>query len=125
MTGFDWSDFLLLARDIVARSSSPSEAACRTAASRAYYAAFHVIRETVETRTGQQLGQVNVHRELLRCLREQLARDDLAVLLERLLRRRGHADYNGERPFAVGTAVAALELADRALAEARAWSRDR
>jgi uncharacterized protein (UPF0332 family) len=65
---FTWSEFLRLASDT---KGSRDEAALRTAISRAYYAAYHIVRHTVENRHGKRFRGPSVHEQLWEFLRSE------------------------------------------------------
>jgi uncharacterized protein (UPF0332 family) len=112
---FDWQQYLEIATDLLTHPPEAVEAGYRTAASRAYYAAFHRSRETIESERGAKLGQQSIHSEVLRYFQGRPGREEVAQSLERLLNKRRHADYNGHRPFPPEEAQLALELARRVL----------
>jgi uncharacterized protein (UPF0332 family) len=117
---FDWAQYLELARTILARpippwEAWPEEACFRAAASRAYYAAFHAARTTIERENDMTFGRDRIHREVLQRLQERVDRDSAARALKRLYGKRLHADYNAERRFASRDADLAIEFASDVL----------
>ncbi len=107
---FDWRDYLALARRLFENPPQPHEAAWRTVASRAYYAAFHRCRLMMPERERGAI-KPGSHRELLRALRRQPETQAAAATINRLLRLRVHADYE-PAPFLHEYAELALLLAD-------------
>jgi uncharacterized protein (UPF0332 family) len=107
---FDWRDYLTLARRLFENPPQPHEAAWRTVASRAYYAAFHRCRLMLPER---ERGTVRpgTHRDLLRALRSRPDTQAAAETINRLLRLRVHADYE-PAPFPRENAALALLLAE-------------
>lgn len=107
---FDWREYLALAHRLFENPPQPQEAAWRTVASRAYYAAFHRCRLVLPER---ERGAVKPgsHRDLLRALRRQPETHAAADTINRLLRLRVHADYE-PAPFPREHAELALLLAD-------------
>ncbi len=112
---FDWRDYLAFAREVVASSRGPSEASARAAASRAYYAAFHVCRELLERRRGATFGRAQLHAAVIGGLREEHDTAALGLHLDRLRARRLHADYNAAQAFQLADAEGAIELASRVI----------
>ena len=113
---FEWRDYLEFSRGLVA-SSERSEASLRSAASRAYYAAFHKSREAVERELGARLGQENIHAEVIRRLRQQSRTETLGTNLDRLRKTRSHADYNADSAFPARHAEIAVDLASDVLSQ--------
>ena len=113
---FEWGDYLALARSLVA-SPEPSEATARSAASRAYYAAFHKSRGVLERELGAQLGRERLHPEVIRRLRARPETRMIGRDVDRLFGMRSHADYNGDRPFPLRYAEIAVGLASDVLRE--------
>ena len=98
MTG---DEFIKLATDLLlGKARSPSEALCRTIASRAYYGAFHLARAYVV-----QLGfpETDKHRFLADCLSASGESSVVRVgdLLRVLATARGKADYDIAIPSVV------------------------
>ncbi len=111
---FEWRDYLDFARALVT-SSERSEASHRTAASRAYYAAFHKSREALERETGQTLGRERIHAEVIRRLSERLETQRAGHDLDRLRATRAHADYDAAKVFSLRQAEMAVDLASEVL----------
>lgn len=88
-----------------------AEAAWRAAASRAYYAAFHKCRETVEQRDGTPISGPMIHAEVLNRLRQRPETEAIARDVSRLRGLRAHADYNSALTFGVSNAQLAVVLA--------------
>ena len=117
---YDWADFLKLAASLESAPDSPGprEAALRSAASRAYYAAFHhaldhAIKEGFSPAyTGDDHKRVQAH--FRRYSPPSKARRKIAQELDRLLAERHKADYRnviGKRPASL--ASHALGMATR------------
>lgn len=110
-------DFIDLAIEL---AQGGSEAAHRTAASRAYYGAFHVAVQLLAD-TGVVLpDSAEAHRKLQFCLGEcrESAGEQAGERLELLRRRRNAADYNLHEPAFQQKAPAekAIILAERIVA---------
>lgn len=96
-------------------SSDPSEEATRTVISRAYYAAFHHLRDIAEDRVGlPRFGTVDDHRDVDVAIRE--LDPGIANDLARLQSSRNIADYDVMRRVPTWQAQLALDLATRLLA---------
>ena len=120
---FEWRDFLSLARSLEAASASPgpAEAAQRTAASRAYYAAFHCAISVgmqegyIPHYSGEDHKRVQAHFREFRTpdADTRQAHKKVAAQLDRLLDYRRMADYI-DTPTTTPRALAdmALGLAD-------------
>jgi len=107
---FEWSDYLAFATSLLA-SPERSEAIARSAASRAYYAAFHKSREAVERKLQAQLGRRDLHAEVIRRLLERPETEMIGVHVDRLRRIRSHADYDATNTFPFRHAELAVGLA--------------
>jgi uncharacterized protein (UPF0332 family) len=109
---FDWEDFLVLAEELAARPHS--EAANRSAISRAYYTTFHAGRGYL-LQTGIVLHQGRfAHIQI----QDELRRRDamLADALARLHSWRKEADYDDPCTFDIDKqAGAAVDLARRTI----------
>ncbi len=116
---FDWHQYLDIANDLVEHPSAVVEAGARTAVSRAYYAAFHHSRVTLERELAEQFGSSNVHGKVIRGLRERSGGARLARELVRLLQKRVHADYDDEPAVSLKEAALVVEMARRFLREFR------
>ena len=105
-------DFLLLAGELSPRNT---EACWRSAASRAYYAAFHVARDFLNSlgfaiRQGDQ-SHAAVYRRLSNTRVPDV--DDVGNRLIDLRRLRNQADYDLHRSFAAADARKAIQAAER------------
>jgi uncharacterized protein (UPF0332 family) len=90
---FEWPDFLQLAEDL--RAEKDTDAALRTAVSRAYYAAFHVARLHL-VKHGHQLPKTGEAHEAVRQALQRGSKEEQRAVnqLQRLLQSRRHADYD-------------------------------
>jgi len=96
---FDWTEFLTLAEALQSAPDSPGppEAALRSAASRAYYAAFHCALKFacrdgfVPTYSGDDHRKVQAHFRGYKP--PDQTRRAIALQLDRLLKQRHEADY--------------------------------
>ena len=120
---YDWTDFLKLAASLAANPDSPGprEAALRSAASRAYYAAFHQAFDHAvgegfsPAYAGDDHKRVQAH--FRRYTPPSKIRRKIAQELDRLLALRHKADYRndiGKRPeslasHAIGMAKRIIE----------------
>ena len=120
---YDWIEFLKLAESLESAPDSPGprEAALRSAASRAYYAAFHHALEQATKEgfspayTGDDHKRVQAH--FRRHTPASKVRRKIAQELDRLLVERHKADYRndiGKRPeslvsHAIGMATRIIE----------------
>lgn len=97
---FDWHDFLQLARALTDAPAHPGppEAAYRSAASRAYYAAYHSALQNAIPKGFTPSSTGDDHRKLPNYYRHNTLPQDLrrklAQELERLLALRLKADYH-------------------------------
>jgi len=98
--GFDWIEYLNLAKEIAADTTlqSTEEAKLRCAISRAYYAAFHNAVKVVFPQGPPEIA--GIHGELTRELKssDDRVRRQLGVDLDRLKGRRHKADYQANIP---------------------------
>jgi uncharacterized protein (UPF0332 family) len=123
---FDWADFLRLAKMLLENPGSPGleESCLRSAASRAYYAAYHcALKRAYEE--GYQPLPGDEHRSLQRYFAKYKpisdTRGKIAVELGRLWDHRRQADYHSRLQSqprslarnAVGMADTVLECLDR------------
>lgn len=116
---FDWREFLELARTLQGSSGNAfsTEAANRSAVSRAYYAAFCYIRNYARNTLGfKQTGSMNDHKRLQEHLRNcgdpwRKIADDLRDL--RLMRNR--CDYDDTVPQLVNVVKTAINIAQSIL----------
>lgn len=126
---YDWIEFLQLAESMESSPDSPGprEAALRSAASRAYYAAFHraleyAIKEGFSPAyTGDDHKRVQAH--FRRSSPPSKARRRIALELDRLLAERHKADYRndiGKRPESL--ASHAIGMARRIIQNLRSQS---
>lgn len=104
-----------MARTLVAPGQDPREAVFRTAASRAYYAAFHESRLLVERLTRAPIGHGRVHQKVIDALKGAEQTRQAGLMLERLRRKREHADYRAEQPFGAKDAEDAVGFADEVM----------
>jgi uncharacterized protein (UPF0332 family) len=96
-------------------ASGRLEADWRSATSRAYYAAFHHLRDIAEERVGlPSFGTAEDHADLAGAIRELDA--GVARSLLSLRAERNHADYQVGRRFARDRADYAIALAEDILA---------
>lgn len=122
---FDWGDYLRLAailEDNTPDDAPLSEAAFRSAASRAYYAAFHYAKEHARTEGFWPSHQGDDHQNVQRHYRnhDHSVRREIAAKLDRMLKNRNKADYRthlNSTPRAlaavtVRTAESVVELID-------------
>lgn len=123
---FNWVEYLLLAKGLETDPGTPGpcEAALRSAASRAYYAAYHcaldfACREGFEPYESGE-DHRGVQKYFLDTIQRNKVRGRVAKELGRLLKRRNDADYQGilqGRPadlakFAVEVAIGVLQDLD-------------
>jgi len=98
--GFDWIEFLTLAEALQSAPDSPGppEAALRSAASRAYYAAFHRALNFACREGFEPSFQASDHKEIQNHFRHYNPSDQIrrkiARELERLWDQRRQADYD-------------------------------
>lgn len=93
---FDWKEFLALAQSLAGTEGQgySTEAANRSAISRAYYAAFCTVREYARTRMGfQPRGDAQDHQRLTTFLRQH-GQSATAMLLRDLRLWRNQCDYD-------------------------------
>jgi uncharacterized protein (UPF0332 family) len=95
MAAFDWSQYLVLAKELGARSE---EAALRSAVSRAYYAAYNTAKSFCDTAGVPIIDSGNLHRDLWTAFLKRGGRTFTSVYDkgERLRRKRTRADYDSE-----------------------------
>ena len=95
MAAFDWSQYLVLARDLGSRSE---EAALRSAISRAYYAAYNTARSFCDNAGIPMIDTGNLHKDLWDAFLRKGGRTFASVHDEgqRLRRKRTKADYDSE-----------------------------
>ncbi|MEP0815368.1 MAG: hypothetical protein HRF49_11990 [bacterium] len=117
---FEWSQYLVVAEALEAYPSSPQhrEAFCRACIGRAYYAAFGVAVEHIESQLSRKLSPANKHSFVLGWFKSQPDRDcgPVAMLLGLLLVNRAKADYEKRFPDAQKTAPFCLAYARDAIA---------
>ena len=105
-------DWLLLAHEL---SSDPREVAARSAASRAYYAAFWHCRDVAETRFGPlNASGPEVHAELAAVV--GLSDSETAIRLRNLRIARNRADYSEHDSFTVALGRRCVAAAREVLA---------
>jgi len=119
---FDWTDFLTFAEalQITPDSPGPPEAALRSAASRAYYAAFHHALHFACKEGFEPSFQRSDHKEIRNYFRNynppDQTRRKIAQQLERLWDQRRQADYDPElRKEPASLAAHAIGMARRVL----------
>ncbi len=118
---FDWRDYLQLARALVGQHKlgGVSEAAQRSAVSRAYYAAFCFARNYAESKLGFRRTGGGADHKRLREYLEQKGRVGLASDLNRLRGWRNECDY-GDNVRNVGQyAQNAIRIAEGVIEECR------
>ena len=95
MAAFDWSQYLVLAKDLGSRSE---EAAVRSAISRAYYAAYNVARSFCANAGISIIDTGNLHKDLWDAFLRKGGRTFASVYDkgQRLRRKRTKADYDSE-----------------------------
>lgn len=97
MPPFDWSQYLVLAKDLSARSD---EAALRSAISRAYYAAYHHAKRFCASKSISitTSGGNSDHYDLWETFGRRAGKTFAKVhtVGTRLKRKRGNADYDAE-----------------------------
>lgn len=113
-TAFDWSQYLALAEELVAR---PDETALRSSISRAHYYVYHLALTRAEANSYKPERGESTHAQLWRVFSGSPDPDckHLAVIADRLKEKRERADYND---FYVRIAEEASVL----LQEARAFA---
>lgn len=122
---FDWTDCLSFAAALLSDPDipGPAEAALRSAASRAYYAAFHAALAFAQAEGYVSYGSGDDHRAVQRHFRQDksdVTRRKIAQELNRALNRRREADYYGtlnRQPsslahLAIGSARAVIQNLD-------------
>ena len=118
---FDWLAFFTLAGEIIANPLVSPEASERTAISRAYYAAFNLAANRLETKTPpewKRSGKASDHGELATFLQRfgKTKKATVGVNLSRLYEYRCHADYDDDFPGSSSKfATAAMNLAKSAI----------
>jgi len=118
---FDWREFLGLARELTGRTGPgySTEAADRTAVSRAYYAAFCWARNYAESRLGfRQTGGAQDHTSLRKHLKRQ-GKPQVASRLNRLRIWRNDCDYDDQVPNISSLVKSALKTADKVIQECK------
>lgn len=98
---FNWVDYLTLAKELKASAgeSGTSEACYRSAASRAYYAAFHLVFHYACNNGYSPSYDGYDHIAIIKFLRQNSSSKDkrkIALELERLKDSRRRADYDDE-----------------------------
>jgi uncharacterized protein (UPF0332 family) len=129
---FEWAEFLELAEGLYGSPDSPGpeEAALRSAASRAYYAALHCALRFAQEEGFRCSPSLSIHQELPKYFRgnafgnkEREDRGKIAIELDRLRHRRQEADYEDTlRRSADAQAYFAIGSAQRVLATLRTLS---
>lgn len=114
---FDWREYVELAKDLAgqAKAAYSTEAAQRSAVSRAYYGAFCFARNYAQTHLGfQDTGKAEDHIKL----REHLTRNGRAKLASALNKLRGwrnDCDYEDEVPNIGRLVQSAIRLAEQVI----------
>jgi len=114
---FDWREYLELAKELVGQAGSgySTEAAERSAVSRAYYAAFCYARNYAETFLGfQRVGGPEDHKNLREHF-QQSRKTQLASRLNRLRKWRNDCDYEDQVSNMKWYVQNAIRLADRVI----------
>jgi len=117
---FDWSDYLVLARELGSSRPvpAPREARLRASISRAYYAAFCSAKNhlrDVDGDTGIPDQDVHTYVRAKFANSPTVARQRVGSDLDRLFRARVFADYFDEFPGVRQKTVISLEYASRVL----------
>lgn len=114
--GFKWSDYIKVAEDLRAGSS---EAALRTAVSRAYYAAFGEARASAERELGEKFMDRSVHEAVINHYdqSQDFPRRNLAASLKHLKTSRVLADYRLDRSVDRRIVNQAIADANRVLSD--------
>jgi uncharacterized protein (UPF0332 family) len=100
MSDFDWQDYIELADELVDGPLDVSaEAQWRAAASRAYYGAFCMARNALESEAHTFPETGRAHRDVRRTLQKDPDRKKLGETLNRLHERRKAADYDDRLPL--------------------------
>lgn len=118
---FDWREYLELAKELVSRTSSgySSEAAHRSAVSRAYYSAFCWARNYAEGILGFKRTKTAQDHELLRTYLKGQGKAQLASVLDKLRQWRNRSDYDDVVPHLDRYVQHAIPLAGRVIRECR------
>jgi uncharacterized protein (UPF0332 family) len=120
--GFDWREYLELAKDLAGQRGAgytSSEAAWRSAVSRAYYSAFCWVRNYAEVKLGFQMKQTaDDHRSLREHLKRR-GKKQVASRLNRLREWRNACDYNDKVDDLGHCVSTAIEFATKIIEECR------
>ncbi|MBN2208367.1 MAG: HEPN domain-containing protein [Candidatus Coatesbacteria bacterium] len=121
---FDWFEYLSLAKYLSGKTEETyaQEAALRSAASRAYYAAFCCARYVAERRFGFDPTRKAEDHRLVREHFRQLRMREVAEALDKMCKWRGKCDYDEEVKNLHGIAISAIASAEyvfRALKKGR------
>lgn len=111
---FDWNDYLRLAEDLYDSPQTSEEASYRTAISRAYYSAFHLAAQTLESqRTWRRAHTALDHKDLRDFLQRfhSQPKGKAGADLGRLYVLRVRADYEDEMTNPKADAQQSLRLA--------------
>ena len=96
---FEWKDFLTLASFLEESQSTPCrEAACRSAVSRAYFAAFCFARDYAQDKYSFRPSETGEDHSEVRRLFQARGQGKVAANLGRLLSWRTKCDYDGGGP---------------------------
>lgn len=92
----DAREFLVLAQQLVEGGNPPLEAALRTAASRAYYSAYHAAQEIFNTTVNRNERAGGMHARFIQSLTNSSNKNDRAIgyMLKSIYDLRIAADYD-------------------------------
>jgi len=95
----DWNDYLKIAKEVYSKRNSlaSEEACCRSAISRAYYAAYNIaeIRQRTKEKGNKPFGQ-GTHKNLINYYKhhQDIKRKKIGTTLDRILDLRNFCDYD-------------------------------
>lgn len=118
---FDWREYLELAKDLAVQRGVgySSEAAKRSAVSRAYYSAFCLVRNYAEAKLGFQRTKGAKEHTDLRNYLQMKGKVQLVSCLVDLRRWRNACDYDDEVPNLDDHVRNAIDRAEKAIQECR------
>ncbi len=118
---FDWREYLELAKDLSGQTTAgySSEAAERSAVSRAYYSAFCWVRNYAEAHLGFQKTKTAEDHRLLREHLKRQGKPQLASRLDKLRKWRNECDYDDEVPKLGHRVRNAVAIAEKTIRECR------